>query len=363
MAINQQPDPSAGVFKLFSTRRILIPILLGLAVVGYFLAKDFDAEQFAQIEWGLHSLIGLGFILLFMVFRQLGYMIRIKILSDGQLTWKQSFDIISIWEFASAVTPSIIGGTAVAMFLLAKEKINLGKSTAITLLTAFFDELYFIIFAPLIFFIAGRNAMFPFKTDCIDNLDIPIISSLNDLIVVFLIGYVILLVYTVLIGYGLFINPLGLKKVLFKLFSIKLLKKWRKKAVQTGTEVIIASVELKGKKFSFWIKSFLATTMAWLSRYLVVNCVLFIFFMMTTGHFTVLARQFVLWIIMMLPLTPGASGIAEATFVPVLCEFIPLYKAEIIFSWRLFTYFPYLILGVIVFPRWLKKIYYDPKSL
>ncbi len=77
-----------------------------------------------------------------MVLRDVGYMIRIKILSEQQLTWKQSFRIIMLWEFTSAVTPSAIGGTSLAVLYVNKEGIPVGRSTAIVMATSFLDELF-----------------------------------------------------------------------------------------------------------------------------------------------------------------------------------------------------------------------------
>jgi glycosyltransferase 2 family protein len=88
-----------------------------------------------------------------MVFRDLAYMVRIRMLTNRQLSWKQSMNVILVWEFASALTPGVVGGSAVAMFILQREKIALGKSTAIVLVTAILDNFFYILIrAGLAFF-------------------------------------------------------------------------------------------------------------------------------------------------------------------------------------------------------------------
>ena len=71
-----------------------------------------------------------------------------KDLTDKGLTWVQAFRVIMLWEFTSAITPSTVGGTAVAVVFIHKEGMSVGKSTAVVLATSFLDELYFVIMLP-----------------------------------------------------------------------------------------------------------------------------------------------------------------------------------------------------------------------
>jgi hypothetical protein len=58
---------------------------------------------------------------LFMILRDIGYMIRFKIFTENKVTWWQAFRVIMLWEFASAISPSAIGGTGVAVVFVHKE--------------------------------------------------------------------------------------------------------------------------------------------------------------------------------------------------------------------------------------------------
>lgn len=60
--------------------------------------------------------------------------------------------------------------------------------------------------------------------------------------------------------------------------------------------------------------------------------------------------------------TPGGSGFAEFVFTRFLGEFIPVEPAilgtvaiAMALIWRLATYYPYLVIGAIMFPRWIKS--------
>lgn len=353
---NSKPE----AFKIFSTKRILLVVILGLVFIGYLVYNYWNPDKMALLELNSWSAFWIVMTVLLVVVRMLAYMARIRTLSHQKLNWKKSFQIISIWEFASAVTPSIIGGTAVAMFLLAKEKISLGKSTAIVLLTAFLDELFFIIFAPVLFLIVGKDKMFPNDSSCIQELNFPFLSDfqVEDIFYLFFIGYGVLLLYTLLIAYGLFVNPSSVKHLLTRLFSFKLLKRWRRKAYQTGIDIEITADELKKEKVGFWGRSFGATILAWLARYFEANFIILAFVSSTAGdQLSILSRSFVMWIIMMLPTTPGSSGVAETAFISILCEYLAGAGIALVILWRLFSYYPYLIIGTIVLPRWIKRVF------
>ena len=64
-------------------------------------------------------------------------------------------------------------------------------------------------------------------------------------------GYSIKLVYLLILSYGLFKNPRGLKYLLMKCFKLKLLRKWRHSANEAGSDIIRNSYELRHMPFSF----------------------------------------------------------------------------------------------------------------
>jgi uncharacterized protein (TIRG00374 family) len=88
---------------------------------------------------------------------------------------------------------------------------------------------------------------------------------------------------------------------------------------------------------------------------------LLVAFFLIHDHFLIFARQLVMWIMMVISPTPGGSGFAEYVFTEYLGEFIPVTAnletataVAMAFVWRLISYYPYLIIGAIILPRWLK---------
>lgn len=342
-----------NILKRIKPSRIILPILIGLSVVVYLFVKEFDINTFSAIQFTWYSLFWIVVSILLMAIRDLGYIIRLKILSDNSLSWKQSFNIIMLWEFTSAVTPSAIGGTSIATYFIYKEKINLGKSTAIVLATSFLDELYFLIMFPLLFLIVSGPVLFTIGGEHIINGEL---SFANRYFYFAIIGYSIKLIFTLFVVYGLFFNPNSIKKLLNYIFKLPFLKRWREAADNTGTDLVTASHELKNKSFSFWLKAFIATFFSWTSRYWVVNSLLLAFFVVPE-HFLIFARQLVMWIMMLVMPTPGGSGFAEIIFKDYLGEFIhPLSLAiSVALLWRIISYYPYLFIGAIMVPRWFKN--------
>lgn len=328
--------------------KIALPVLFGLGFVAWMIARDFDPAIFEHVRFTWHALLFIFVAFLFMVGRDLGYIIRIRLFSRGQLSWRQAFRIIMLWEFTSAVTPSAIGGTSVAVVFVHKEGIPVGKSAAIVMLTSFFDELYFAVVFPVVFFIVGGDRLFDGPMG-------------HQLMLFAAIGYGVKLAYLLLLSYGLFLNPLGLKWLIVKIFSLPGLRRWRPGAVKAGTDVVRSAIEIRRYRPRFWAESFAATFLSWSSRYLVANA-LFMAFFMLSDQFLVFARQLAMWIMMLVAPTPGGSGFAEYIFSNFLSDVIPVgasiqigTAAVIALLWRLVTYYPYLIMGAVILPRWLRR--------
>ncbi len=329
------------------------PILIGLGVVAYMFYRDFNPDVFAGITFSWRTVFWLIMSVLFIFGRDIGYMIRIRVLSGGQLNWLQAFRIIMLWEFTSAITPSAVGGTSVALLYVHKEGISVGRSSAIVMLTSFLDEVYFIVMFPLLVLIVGPDSLFDVATS----------SSLvtRSLVTFALIGYFAKLSWVCSLAYGLFINPRGLRRLIARIFHLKPLRRWYRGAIRTGSDIVLSSYEIRRYGFSFWFKAGASTFLSWSSRYLVANALIMAFFSVS-DQFLLFARQLVMWIMMLVMPTPGGSGFAEYIFTTYCADLIEVPAALqlgaatlIAVLWRVVTYYPYLIAGVILFPRWIKR--------
>jgi len=340
--------------------RIILPVVIGLAVIGWFISKEINTEVLSKLIFTWKTPIWLLVAWLCMVFRDLGYIIRIRILSDNDLTWRQAFRVIMLWEFTSAISPSTIGGTAVAVVLLHKEGMSVGKSTAVVLATSFLDELYFVIMLPLLVVIVGKEALFT------TSLQGSGVSFLNELTLIASIGYSIILLWVILVGYGLFFNPEGISRLINKIFSLPLLRRWKDSAKNAGNDIIDSSYELKKKPPKFWLKALMATFLSWTARYWVANAIIVAFFIIN-DHFLIFARQLATWVMMMISPSPGGSGFAELILGRYITDQIPSapdiagnIALAIAIIWRIISYYPYLIIGALLIPGWIERKFVKP---
>lgn len=340
----ETPEVQNKELKKVQTYKIIFPALIGLAVVGYLFWDEFDPNTFSLINFTWKSVLWLIVALLFMVGRDLGYMLRLRILSENDLSWRQAFRVIMLWEFTSSITPSAVGGTSVAIVYVNKEGLSVGRSSAVVMATSLLDELYFVIMFPLLALIIGPATLFSVEGSTV----------IRGIVIAAVIGYSIKLVWTILLFYGMFKNPQGLNWLIQQVFRLPFLRRWKEGAAKAGQEIINSSNELKSKPFSFWLKAFGATALSWTSRYWVVNAI-FLAFFAVGDHFLLFGRQLIMWIAMLIMPTPGGSGFAEYAFGKFLGPFIPIAGLTVVlaFVWRLITYYPYLIIGTVIFPKWI----------
>lgn len=349
-------DNGKKILNALKPRRIILPILIGLGVAAYMLFRNFDANSFSFIEWSAAAALWIFISILMMVVRDVAYIVRIKILTDQKLSWRQAFEVIMLWEFSSAISPSVVGGTAPAIYFLYKENLSAGESTAVVLVAIFLDELFFILAIPFLLIFFG-NIIFPVQD----------LMHLNQLKYYFWIGYGIIFFYTLLLGYAIFINPFIIKRLLKWLFRFPLIKRWQDPVCLLADQLIETSKWFKTKNYKFWFRSFLATVISWTGRYWVVNFMFMAFFIDSLGwreHFLIYARQLTMWILLLVSPTPGGTGLAEIFFGDFLGDLIPnlSWVVPLALLWRLISYYPYLFIGAIILPRWVNRVFKKKKN-
>lgn len=346
--MTQKPN----ALKLFSPTRIWLTILIGLAVASFLLYRSYDPSSFENISWSWTSTFWIFIALIMMATRDFAYMVRIRILTDYQLNWKQSFQTIMLWEFASAITPSVVGGSGVAIYLVNKEGVSVGRSTAVVMTTAFLDELFYILMVPIMLLFVGSKSIFEVELPSEVTGDL---LSKYGVEIVFLVGYFFIVFLTSAILYAIFFRPRGFKWILLQVFRLPFLRRWRVDAGEVGDDIMVTSKELRKKPFKFWLQAFTATFFSWTARYWVVNFII-LAFVLVDDHLLIYARQLVMWVIMLISPTPGSTGVAEIAFSGFLKDFIPFgLAAGLAFLWRLISYYPYLFIGAIVLPRWVRR--------
>lgn len=302
-------------------------------------------QVLSEISWNSSTFFWIFMALLGMVGRDLGYMIRIRILTNKQLGWKQAFHVIMLWEFASALAPGVMSGATVAMFILNREKIALGRATAIVILTAFLDNLFYVIVIPLLFLLIPARDLFP-------------TTGNESMMAVFWTGFGVFAILCLVLFSSIVLYPRLVYHLLTFFTKIPFLKRFQKGAERTGNDVSETAHQLKKEPFSFWLKAFGATVFSWSSRFLVINFIMQAFLSLGfLQQIQIFSKQFVLWMFLRISPTPGGSGVAEWAFGELLSEYSPsiVLLGTMAVLWRLVSYFPYLVIGSVILPRWLSR--------
>jgi hypothetical protein len=322
--------------------------------IGYFLTKHtIDFGLITHMKYTVRILMGIGFAILMLGLRDFGYVMRLRLLTDNQISLKQSIQTILLWEFGSAITPGMLGGKAVAIYLLIKNGINAAKASSIVLLAIIFDEILFILAFPLFFFIVGDQMLTP-SMGCAEVAALQQkLSFLSNIQYVkqaswMMLGFLFLFVFLVFVG--VFVVPSHIRNLLYAVSKIPLVNRKQQSIVVFADDIYESSLVYRRKPSIFWVNLVLYTMLSWIGRYLVGVAIVWAFASPSLFDFLIVyAKQYTLWLQFYLPTTPGSSGLAEMLFITFYCQYIPEgFTAVAAFFWRFVSYYVYLFIGIIV---------------
>lgn len=352
-----QTPKNTSVASFFSWRKLAIPILITVGVTVYLvhLLSKLDYSQFAELTFTKHIFYALVFALITVLIRDAAYVYRIWELSDRKLSLWKSIEVIFLWEFGSSITPASFGGVSLAFFILYKEGIKAGKATSILLLCSWLDNMAFIVVFSFLYFICG-NAMFDFSASCGELNKLTAVAAFRSLGSLAWIGFLAVAFVGSILGFAIFVRPNYAGSALRKLGKVSWFSKWQNSIEELSHDLHKTSLEFKKRGWSFVSRTLLATIISWCARYALANALIWGF---TNEGFTqldIFARQYVHRVIVMIPSTPGGSGIQELSFMALNCEFIKNGLAPVVtLIWRGFNYYFYILIGLLILPGWLVR--------
>lgn len=347
------PEASPRISKkTFATWKILLPVAIGLTVVILMFIHDARKEDLTAVWHSINftprtaAFILIAFLCMFG--RDFGLTWRFRTLTDRQLSWPKAWKVDMLCEFTSCVTPSAVGGSSLGMVFLWTQGISFGRATTLMMTTLFLDELFFVIACPLVALFTPDSELFASGAS----------SFSHGIKLTFWAIYGVLFLWTSVLFLGIIVRPLWIRSLLVKVCSLKLLRRFQKGASSLGDSMVATSAELKSKPFRFWIEVFLGTALSWTSRYLVVNA-LFLAFIPADDPYAwiILARQLVIWVVLMVAPTPGGSGLSEWLFSEYYGDLVTTAGLALILAvfWRIISYYLYLAIGAAIVPSWLKN--------
>jgi uncharacterized protein (TIRG00374 family) len=295
--------------QTFEYLRRLNPFLLLLAIVFHFLAYGF---------WAMR--------------------IRVMAASLGhQVEFSYCLNLVMANLLAGAITPAQAGGEPVRIHQLYRHDVPLGDATAVVVVERVLDAIILGVAGIAAIFILGELVA-----------DVP-----TDLTIVIFIAWMVMVLFIAAFVFSMR-NPAFLKRFL-KRISRLFVKRWDLKKV----ERLIASIDREVDNFHDSLSRFMAhgragllkgaffTALFWFSEFIIVSLIL-----MGLGeqpyYLLSLVAQIVIAIIMMIPLTPGSSGIAELSATSVYGLFINTsIVGVLVVVWRAIFYYLNIAVGII----------------
>jgi uncharacterized protein (TIRG00374 family) len=284
----------------------------------------------ADISWELLSRVNGWFLLLAValhVFSWMLYALRLKLLASmagHEITLPLSFRCTLASNFLAAITPSSAGGEPLRIKVLADDGMSYGAATAVVISERLLDSIFFLTSLALFLMVSGFFAGFGLKVGAI--------------FLVFLLAFVAFL-----------------RQLIIRPKRVARLMEWIKK--KTGNRAIVltiereiwlfrdAGIQLAKETMRCLPVLVVMTALIWFSDFLVPSALL-AGMAQDPSILLSVTSQNILAIVSLLPLTPGASGIAELGMSYLYSTFVsPALLLPLIVLWRLITYFLNIVVG------------------
>ncbi len=328
------------------TKWITSSILISIISIIFVLIFTFDKTTIEIVRK-----IQPGYVIAALVIHLFSFYIwglRIKSMASAlghEIDLKTSIEMVISGTFVAALTPSSIGGEPLRIHLLRQKNMPVGQATAVILGERVLDALLILLAVPFsLYFLHG-------------------ILSDSRLDTVIILGEVLSIVVFALMIYAT-VKPGFIK------FTINCLMRWIGRLGGKKTEQklhkLSESIDREIDEFHSSINIFLTegrkglyyglifTVIYWIVEFSSLPITL----MGLNQPPSVLisfAVQVLLMIIIVMPLTPGASGVAELAAISLFSIFVPANILGItVAAWRTFTFYTNIIAGGFVSFKLLK---------
>lgn len=325
---------------ILSGKYLFISVSLSVIATGIVLHMTYTPEGFEYVQ--LKRVPGLIIASVVLFLKIWFTAAKIRFLAGNTISWPGAFRVVLSWDFASAVTPSTIGGAPLGIYAMTREHIPLGKASAITMYTLMLDQIFYVMIIPILVVAGLYLEIIPEALGAIGK-------SAMAFVYVSLVGYGLVL------AYGVLVNPPALKKGVSMLFRLPLLRKHKDSVDQELDGLVHTSENFRRQPFSFLLKAYFLSTMAWLSRGALPAIVVLSF--LPADEVLLFMRSFAMSLATLFMPTPGGSGGVEALFVLFLG---PLFDREAFigiatFIWRLITFYSIIGIGIMVVSWYLNN--------
>jgi len=318
----------------------LLTITLGISFVSVFLIFVFVWDrQTLDLILGMRMEFIFGALLLHLL-SFVVWGLRTTSMSKAigyNVKFLDAIEIVTSSVFLASITPSSAGGEPLRVHLLSKRYMPVGKATAVVVTERLLDAIVILIASPVaVYFLRGRI------ND--PRLDLLLLAGVGIMFaVIFLLGYSVKrpgkLANFIHISAGAFSRFTG------KRAFIRNLPHRIEKEIGHFSQCSHDFIN-EGRRGLFY--GMLFTIIFWILEFSLIPALLLglgsePFFLYA------FATQVLLFILLIVPATPGSSGIAEFGATTLFSTFVPAYMLGVlVIIWRAFTFYINLLIGGLV---------------
>ncbi|RMF62836.1 MAG: UPF0104 family protein [Bacteroidetes bacterium] len=334
------PDVPADAPPSFSWYSILWPLLLSLGVLLVIGLLTFNPEEFRQMFHVLNpTMIGLAVLTVIVRVGFGGW--RLHFVSHRRMSLMAAMRGQLAWDFASNMTPSLVGGAPLAAFYIARDSkttarpLTVGEVGAWMLFVMILDQIWFALSVPFVLTATLFMDVIP--------------ASLGKVgfwtSVVYFFGFML---WTAVFTYATLVRPEILERLSGWVFRIRGLRRFQDRVAREMQQYRRRAVILRGQPPSFYLKGFLLTLGTWMARYLLIVFVVW----SVVPHLDVLLALFrtaALTLGSLILPTPGGAGGIEGLYALFMGPLMPRgMVVPTLLLWRILGYYIFLFFGVFV---------------
>ncbi len=316
-----------------------------VAMVGVLLytADPSTIEAIHQIK---HEYIVAAFVLHILSFAVWGMRTQAMSRALGyDVSLSRAIEIVMSSAFLASLTPSSVGGEPLRIHLLSNDGMPLGSATAVVLGERVLDAILILMVAPV--------SLYLFR-------DVVASVWLETALV---LGEGVLISILVLLLYGLW-RPDRMRLVVHWVLGriVPLFREKRRARFSRLSDRIDVELEdfhdgiymfVKEKRTGL-LQGILYTIMFWAIEFSMLPVIL-VGLDQYPPILIMVAAQVLLMVVIVIPATPGSSGVAELGATTLFSVFVPTYLLGIVvLSWRAFTFYTNLLVGGFVSFKILK---------
>lgn len=351
-----EDNGDAGKVPSVSIVTVLWPILLGLGVlivIGYFtLEPDAFARMYDALNpWIMACAVGV------VAMRIVVGGFRLSYVSNGKLPLLGGLRGQLAWDFASNITPSLVGGAPMAAYYIARssrqqkgQKVRLGEVTAFMMFIMLLDQAWFALSVPVILVAALFMEVIP-----------PSAGTVGAITTV--VYFVLFMGWTGLFAYATLFRPLLLERLADRICRLPFLRKFQDRVSSEMEGYHERASVIRSQPIGFFVKGLLLTGGTWIARYLLVVFIVWSIYP-SVDQVLLFFRSAAMTLGTLIMPTPGGAGGVEGLYVLFFGSLMPrAFLAPTLLVWRLLGYYIFLGFGVYLTTHQVRKSIRRKKDL